>query len=102
MSKLNETPEEEMTVTITLDDDTTVTCEVITIFSVGSKDYIAILPKDNDEYPDDEVWIYGYKENPDNPNDEPELIYIDDEDEYEAAGDAFDEYLDSLEFDEED
>ena len=47
-----------------------------------------------------EVWIYGYSENPDDPDEEPELRYIDDEDEYEAAADAFDEYLDDLEFEE--
>ena len=30
----------------------------------------------------------------------PSLRYIDDEEEYEAASDAFDEYLDTVEFDE--
>ena len=34
------------------------------------------------------------------PNEEPELIHIDDDAEYEAAVDAFDEYLDTQEFDE--
>ncbi|MBR4277831.1 MAG: DUF1292 domain-containing protein, partial [Lachnospiraceae bacterium] len=48
---------------------------------------------------EDEVWIYGYAENPEDPNEEPQLIYIDDEDEYEKAAEAFDEYLDELEFD---
>ena len=32
------------------------------------------------------------------PNIEPELIYIDDDDEYESVADAFDEYLDNEEF----
>ena len=41
-----------------------------------------------------------YSENEDDPNAEPELSYIDDDDEYENVADAFDEYLDTVEFDE--
>ena len=37
---------------------------------------------------------------PDDPNEEPVLDYIDDDDEYEKVSDAFDEYLDNCEFDE--
>ena len=99
MGNLNETPDEEMSVTIDLDDGTSVECTIITILEVKGKEYIALLPmvdEDDDLYGD--VWLYGYKENPSDPNEEPELIYIDDEDEYEAAADKFDEYLDSLDF----
>lgn len=100
MGKTNEN-DEEMTVDITLDNDEVVTCAVISIFEANGKDYIALLPLDEDGNNEDgEVWIYGYKENPDDPNEEPELFYIDDDAEYEAAADAFDEYLDSQEFDE--
>ena len=101
MSHLNETPDEEMSVTLDLDDGTTVECTIITILEVDGKDYIALLPmvdEDDDLY--GEVWLYGYKENPDDPNEEPELIHIDDDAEYEAVSDAFDEYLDTQEFDE--
>ncbi|MBQ6574588.1 MAG: DUF1292 domain-containing protein, partial [Lachnospiraceae bacterium] len=45
-----------------------------------------------------EVWFYGYKEDENDPNVEPELFYIEDDDEYEAVADAFDEYLDDEEF----
>lgn len=100
MGKTNEN-DEEMTVDITLDNDEVVTCAVISIFEANGKDYIALLPLDEDGNNEDgEVWIYGYKENPSDPNEEPELFYIDDDAEYEAAADAFDEYLDSQEFDE--
>ncbi len=103
MANNYEAPEEEMSITITLDDDTEVECEVVTILTVNEKDYIVVLPKDGGErFPEDEVWIYGYKENPDDPNEEPELIYIDDDDEYELVADAFDEYLDNLDFLDED
>ena len=93
--------DEEMTVTLTLDDGEEVNCAIITILEVESKDYIVLLPLDeNGENEDGEVWFYGYSENPDDPNEEPELIYIEDDDEYEAVADAFDEYLDQCEFDE--
>lgn len=93
--------DEEMTVELELDDGTNVTCSIVTILTVEDKDYIVLLPLDeagNNE--DGEVWFYGYSENPDDPNEEPELKYIDDDDEYEKVADAFDEYLDNCEFDE--
>lgn len=101
MGKKDSVEDEEMTVTLDLDDGTTVTCAVITILTVAGKDYIVLLPLEEDgSNQDGEVWFYGYKENPDDPNEEPELIYIDSDEEYEAVADAFDEYLDSVEFDE--
>jgi len=93
--------DEEMTVELELDDGTTVNCSVVTIITVEGKDYIALLPLNDDGTNDDgEVWFYGYSENPDDPNEEPELSYIEDDDEYEKVADAFDEYLDNCEFDE--
>lgn len=92
---------EEMTVELELDNGTSVTCAIVTILTVSELDYIVLLPLDeNGENSDGEVWFYRYSENPDDPNEEPELGYIDDDDEYEAVADAFDEYLDSAEFDE--
>ena len=97
----NNFAEEEMTVDLELEDGTKVTCAVITILTVDKKDYIVLLPLDEDgENHDGEVWFYGYKEDESNPNAEPELLYIDSDEEYEAVSDAFDEYLDNQEFDE--
>lgn len=97
----NNFAEEEMTVDLELEDGTNVTCAVITILTVNEKDYIVLLPLEEDgENHDGEVWFYGYKEDESDPNAEPELLYISDDDEYEAVSDAFDEYLDSQEFDE--
>lgn len=91
---------EEMTVELNLE-DRTVTCAIVTILSVADKDYIALQPLNKDgENTDGEVWFYRYHENPDDPNEEPELGYIEDDNEYEAVEDAFDEYLDNVEFDE--
>ena len=93
--------DEEMTVELNLEDGTTVVCAIITILDVDGQDYIVLLPLDeNGENEDGEVWFYRYSENPDDPNEEPELGFIDSDDEYEAVADAFDEYLDSVEFDE--
>lgn len=93
--------DEEMTVELELEDGTVVNCAIITILTVEGKDYIALLPLDEDGNNEDgEVWFYGYSENPDDPNEEPELEYIEDDEVYEKVADAFDEYLDNCEFDE--
>lgn len=99
MGKNNEIDETDMTVDIELEDGTTVSCAIVTIITVNEKDYIVLLPLNEDGQSDDgEVWFYGYKEDESDPNVEPELIYIADDDEYEAVADAFDEFLDNEEF----
>ena len=101
MGKKNDYEDEEMTVELELDDGSVVNCAVITILTVKEKDYIVLLPIDeNGENQDGEVLFYSYSENPDDPNEEPVLDYIEDDDEYEIVAEAFDEYLDSCEFDE--
>lgn len=101
MGKNNDFDAEEMTVELNLEDGTNVNCAVITILTVDEKDYIVLLPLNDDgENEDGEVWFYGYSENPDDPNEEPDLVFIEDDEEYEKVADAFDEYLDNCEFDE--
>ena len=101
MGKKNDYDDEEMTVELELDDGSVVNCAVITILTVANKDYIVLLPIDeNGENEDGEVWFYRYSENPDDPDEEPVLDYIEDDDEYDAVADAFDEYLDEQEYDE--
>lgn len=93
--------DEEMTVELELDDGTNVICSIITILEVKNQEYIVLLPLDEDGNNEDgEVWFYRYSENPDDPNEEPELGFIENDEEYEAVADAFDEYLDQCEFDE--
>ena len=92
---LNE--EEEMTVTLTLDDDSEIECVVLNIFSAGDREYIALLPMEGAESEEGEVYLYRYSEDADgNPN----LDNIEDDEEYEIVSDAFDELLDDQEFDE--
>ena len=87
---------EEVTVTLTLDNDEEIECAVLTIYEVDGKEYIALLPLDEDgENEEGEVFIYRYIETEDG---EPTLDNIEDDDEYEAAADAFDEWLDEQEF----
>ena len=77
----------EATVTLTLDDGTVQECAVLTIFPVDDKQYIALLPLDeNGENDDGEVYIYRFQE----VNGEPSLDNIMDDDEYERVADAFD------------
>lgn len=93
--------DDEMTVELELDDGQIVNCAIITILTVGKKDYIALLPLDeNGNNEDGEVWFYQYEEDENNPEAEPKLTYIEDEEEYDNVADAFDEYLDNVEFDE--
>ncbi|MDD6811302.1 MAG: DUF1292 domain-containing protein [Lachnospiraceae bacterium] len=92
---------EEMTVDLDLEDGTQITCAIVTILTVSGQDYIALLPLDeNGQNEDGEVWFYRYFEDENNPDEEPSLEYIEDDEEYEAVEEAFDEYLDSVEFDE--
>lgn len=88
---------EHMTVTLTLDDGKELECAVLTIFPVGEKQYIALLPLESDEEEEGEVFLYQFNQLE---NDEIELLNIEDDDEYEAVADAFDEILDEEEFDE--
>ena len=100
-NKKEEMMDEEMTVDLELEDGSTVTCAIVTILTVQNKDYIVLLPLDeNGENEDGEVWFYRYFEDEKDENAEPELEYIEDDEEYEMVADAFDEYLDNAEFDE--
>lgn len=101
MGNTNNEDAEEMTVELELEDGAKVVCAIITILTVQEKDYIVLLPLDeNGENTDGEVWFYHYSEDENDPDAEPELSYIEDDEEYETVADAFDEYLDAQEFDE--
>ncbi|KMZ53238.1 DUF1292 domain-containing protein [Dorea sp. D27] len=87
-------------VTLTLDNDEVVECAILTVYEAGGNEYIALLPLDeNGDSEEGDVYIYRYKETAPG---EPELENIEDDDEYEIAADAFDEWLDMQEFDESD
>ena len=91
-----EEPSEEMTVTLTLDDGSQLECVILTIFEAGGRDYIALLPMEGEDADEGEVYLYRYTEIDGNPD----LQNIEDDEEYEIVADAFDELLDSQEYDE--
>ena len=76
--------ESDMQVTLSLDDGSEVECAILTIFELEEQNYIALLPLDEDgnENEEGEVFIYRYFEDEE------------DDEEYEAVADRFDELLD--------
>ena len=98
---LNEMDEDEMedvSVTLTMYDDSEVECRILTIFDLDEQDYIVLLPLDDQgmDNEEGEVFIYRYFEDSEgNPN----LEDIDEEEEYEAVADRFEELLDEAEWD---
>ena len=89
--------EDVITVTLTLDNDEVVECAVLTTYEAGGNEYTALLPMDEaGEEATGDVYLYRYRE----VNGEPTLENIDDDEEYEIAADAFDEWMDEQEFEE--
>lgn len=90
--------DQNLTVTLTLDNDEELECDVLTIFSAGTHEYIALLPLDENGEANEsgDVFIYRYEEI----DGEPNLSNIEEDEEYDAAADAFDEWLDEQEFNE--
>ena len=94
---MREQQNEEITVTLTLDNDEVLECAVLTLYEAGGRQYIALLPLDENGEEEGDVYIYRYIEtDPENPD----LENIEDDEEYEIAADAFDEWLDEQEFEE--
>lgn len=88
---------EQMTVTLTLDDGSELECAVLTIFPVEEQQYIALLPIEEIEGEEGEVYLYRFHPLE---NGELELLNIESDEEYEKVADAFDEILDEEEFEE--
>ena len=98
-NQFNNLDDDDMFVTLDLDDGSSVECQILTIFEAEGRDYIALLPLDEngDENEDGEVFIYRYSEDEEG---NPSLENIEDDDEYEVVADRFDEIQDEQEFEE--
>ncbi len=86
-------------VTLTLEDDSELVCDILAIFPFEDKEYIALVPQYPEGSPEadnGDIFLYGFVDK----GDDIELIDIDDEEEFEKISEAFDEYMDSAEFDE--
>ncbi len=80
-------------VTLTLEDGSELTCDVIAIYPCGERDYIALLPEND---PDGDYLLYRFIDNGESDYD---LDDIEDDEEFEAASEAFDELMDNEEYD---
>lgn len=90
--------DDDVVVTVSMDDGSEVTCEILTIFDLDEQDYIALLPieENGEKAEEDTVYIYRYYEDE---NGVPSLENIQTDEEYEAVEERFDELLDEMEFD---
>ena len=77
-------------ITLEFDDGSEEECEIMGVFEVGPKDYIALLPLKNG----DDVYLYGYVEYED---DTFELVDIDDDEEFKKVAAEFDAIMNSQE-----
>ena len=86
--KKNQAIEDEAEfITLEFEDGTEVEAEIMGIFDVDGKEYIALIPDDDS----DDVYLYGYKEVSD---DEFELIDIEDDAEFDKVVKVFEELTD--------
>ena len=83
-------------ITLSLDDGSQLDCYVISTFPAGAYDYVALLPCEGEKYEEGEVYLYRFREE----DGEPVLGQIESDEEFELVSDAFDEILDSMEYDE--
>lgn len=102
--KLEEIKADEDLVTMDIyHDDGYTTCIVAAILTIPESEhrYVALLPLDeNGEYSPDDAWFYRYFAEDSDPDAEPRIESIADDDELEAVIDRYDEYRDELAFDE--
>ena len=87
------------TMTLDLDDGGKLECIVLNVFPVNNRDYIALLPMNDEGHveEDAQIFLYRFEELGD---DEVNLETIEDDDEFELVSDYFDEMLDEQEFNE--
>lgn len=89
--------EEERIITLSLDDGSEIDCAIVAIFPAGDFRYIALLPLEQTEEEEGEVFLYRFTELEDGGI---ELLNIESDEEYEVVADAFDALLEEDEFSE--
>ena len=82
-----------MVITIEMEDGSEVECEVLAIFPVDGKQYIALIDKDHE---DSDIWLYRFV-----PVGEEEFNIedIEDDKEFEKVEDAFNQMVEAAEID---
>lgn len=89
--------DEDLFVTLTLEDDSEIDCQVLTIFEVEDQDYIVLIPTEDDDSEEGEVYIYRYFEDEEG---NPSLDNIETEEEFEMVSEVFDQLVEDGEYDE--
>lgn len=90
---------ETLTVTLTLDNDEELECAVLSIFEAGDREYIALLPLDeNGDNDDGQVYLYRFIDNGE--EEEPDLENIVDDDEFALVSEAFNDWMEQQDLDE--
>lgn len=95
MNSEKETIFTEDTISLILDDNKEVECDILAIFEVKEQFYIALIPQTPIEgYEAGEYFLYRYQSDGKNV----EISDIESDDEWEAVEDKFEELLDEDEF----
>lgn len=85
----------EDTITLYLDNNVEVECDILAIFPIKQQFYIALMPQKHIEgYEPGEYFLYRYQSDGENI----ELSDLESDDEWEAVEDKFEELLDEEEF----
>ena len=87
------------TMTLDLDDGGKLECIVLNVFPVNNREYIALLPMNDEGHVEEDAQIFLYRFEVLG-DDEVNLETIEDDDEFELVSDYFDEMLDEQEFNE--
>ena len=87
----------QLTVTLTLDNDEELECAVLTIFETEGREYIALLPLNEEGNSDDgQVYLYRFINNGEDA--EPDLENIEDDAEFDRVSEAFNEWMEEQDF----
>ena len=88
---------ESLTVTLTLENDEELECAVLTIFETDGREYIALLPLDeNGDNDDGQVYLYRFIDNGE--DEEPGLENIIEDEEFERVSEAFNDWMEERDF----
>ena len=88
---------ESLTVTLTLENDEELECAVLTIFESDGRQYIALLPLDeNGDSDDGQVYLYRFIDNGE--DEEPGLENIIEDEEFERVSEAFNDWMEEQDF----
>ena len=88
---------ESLTVTLTLENNEELECAVLNIFEADEKEYIALLPLDeNDDNTDGQIYLYRFIDNGE--EEEPGLENIEEDEEFDRVSAVFNEWLDTQDF----